>query len=235
MHIIFILISLLPMIAGLLIFITEIVLLPIFITYKLIKTPEINNKEIAKSLLLAFIISFTIFIGCMLSTAHNFSGLSLLFTLCYFCLFFIVLPIWFLTTLYPKSQDKQQQEYKMLTVIATGFIGWCLLFSFNSFYGKFHHSKIQSMLKSKEPIIIELNKYKKEHGTYPAKFKSYSSDMYKTYNHGMDFKLQFGEYPTYYNYCTNINIEGCNEKVKRSAYSYKRIGKWVEEFYRGSL
>lgn len=230
------LISLLPMLLGLIIFIAEIIVLPIFITYKLTKISEINNKKLAKSLGLAFIIAFSCFTMFVLSTVYDLKGLWFISVVCGFCFFFIVLPIWFFTILYPQTQEgERRKEYKMLTVIAAGFIGWCLLFAYSPIYKQIYNLKIQSMLKSKEPIINELNDYKKKHGVYPIRFGKYASDMYQTFNNNKDFKLHIGEYPTYYNYCTSKKIDGCDENTKKSSYQYNRTGKWIEEFYSGSL
>lgn len=95
--------------------------------------------------------------------------------------------------------------------------------------------KINIMLKSYEPTINRLNEYKTQHGIYPLSLDMMGSDTYKTFNNNKDFKLHIGKYPTYYNYCTSKNFEGCDENVKTPDYKYKKIGKWIEEFYWGSL
>lgn len=103
------------------------------------------------------------------------------------------------------------------------------------FSGPLGSIKTTRMLQSYESTIKQLNDYKSEHGVYPSRFGVYASDMYQTFNNKQDFKLHIGEYPTYYNYCTSKKIDGCDENVKNPEYKYKKIGKWIEEFYWGSL
>ncbi len=218
-------------------------LLPIIFIHKITKNYENKKRVIINMFSIAFFIPLVNFIYFCYSEIYLNSQPPDLYP--YFIGLFwllIILPILFIITLLIPKQKFQYKKYTLLTIFLTELLGWIFVFVALAISNWISTNQTLKGLREYQPTIHYIKKYKNEHAIYPTTLnknlisaKIFPYYEYKTYNNRNDFSLKVSDYEHFvhnYNYCSNKNLDGCNEKSKNSRFvNYRRIDEWIEETF----
>lgn len=212
-----------------------LILITIFVLYKLVNKSDNKKRIIQNIVFAAFLIplaNLVLYLGSQ--TGYINAEYSIIALLIGFFSLVIILPTLFLLFVLIPKREFEYKSIFLSTVFLTEIIGWFLIFM----SGFLQNSITLLQLEEYRPSINYIKTYKNEHGVYPINLKkdlihskAHPYYIYKTFNKGNDFKIMVSrfKYIVGYNYCSSKKLDGCDENQKKSNYKYYKFGEWIKE------